>query len=109
MASQALFTSKVCLAEINVAMKAHVTVIPILFEPVAHVTEKWTMINKNSPFEEKSWLQNAGEPHPHRSVASSHDTTAAETPTRPRNRDVVDGVVIVMTMVIVIVGGHDSA
>ena len=59
---QALFTSKVCLEEINTAMKSHVTVIPVLFESAAHVKdpERWTpLVTKSSPFEEKNWLREA--------------------------------------------------
>jgi hypothetical protein len=53
----ALFTSKSCLAEINTAYKNKVQVIPILFEDTSEVKAQWSMITKNSDFDEKEMVR----------------------------------------------------
>ena len=53
----ALFTSKPCLAEINTAYKNKVQVIPILFEDTSEVKAQWSMITKNSDFDEKEMVR----------------------------------------------------
>ena len=54
--TQALYRSKVCLREIHTAYENGVMVIPLGFEDCRSVKDRWTMITKKSPLEDKQML-----------------------------------------------------